>query len=71
VRCPDPCGKVRYDTQPVAVLGAIKVSMEDGITLVPYRAEDCKCGHLKGHSDGRLVRGRTARKIRAFQLAAG
>ena len=63
-RCPDPCGKIRFSSEHLAVLDAIKHTME-GSPMISYNARECNCWHVS--SKGAVgAKGRRARKFKAF-----
>ena len=69
MRCPEPCGKIRFDSDWMAKLSAILIAMEKGIVLTPYHSDKCGTYHLSGHNHGKLRKGKAARKMRKYVLA--
>lgn len=71
MRCPEPCGKTRFDSHWKARLSGIRAAMTEGIILIPYHADDCGCYHLSGHSRGRLRRGKDVRRMKQYTPFGG
>lgn len=66
MRCPDPCGKVRYESRYKAMLAAIRLAIEEEFSAKPYRSNICGCWHLTAHRGERDRGGKTIQKVKRF-----
>lgn len=69
MRCPEPCGKIRFSEEYKAQLDAIRIAMADGVVMRYYYSDGCRCFHLTAvKKEGRRTRsGKMVQKLRKYR----